>query len=424
MDTCIRYSVRLAVVFGLAASSSLYAQSDPGIRGGAPGGGGPLPGLSAEETGLFGLFREVFQEIEDVAAGLGPRFNLDSCAGCHSQPAIGGSSPAVNPEVTRATANGASNGIPSFLSQTGPVREARRIRAPNGQRDGNVVPLFTITGRADSQGCIIAQPDFTQLHNFSFRIPTPTFGLGLVEAIPEQVLRGNLARESFRKAVFGISGRFNTDSKTGAVTRFGWKAQVATLLSFAAQAYNVEMGVTSDLFPIPGETACAISTAVEDQADPVTGDPSDVVKFAEFMRRLDQPKPAPDTPSIVQGRALFDNVGCALCHTPALSTGRAAPPALASRRVNLFSDLALHSMGDGLADRVVQGVASGEEFRTAPLWGLGQRVFFLHDGRTSNLLEAIKAHASRDSEANRSVAAFEALKREQKQDLLNFLRSL
>ena len=81
-------------------------------------------------------------------------------------------------------------------------------------------------------------------------------------------------------------------------------------------------------------------------------------------------------------------------------------------------------MGDGLADHVAQGAASGDEFRTAPLWGLGQRVFFLHDGRTANLLEAIKAHASRDSEANKSVNAFEFLKREQKQDVLNFLRSL
>ena len=121
---------------------------------------------------------------------------------------------------------------------------------------------------------------------------------------------------------------------------------------------------------------------------------------------------------------LFSMIGCAYCHTPSLQTGRYASEALSNKSVNLYSDLLLHNMGSGLADDIQQGVASGFEFRTAPLWGLGQRIFFLHDGRTKDLLEAIRAHSSSGSEANRVVGIFSGLAEGQKQDILNFLRSL
>ena len=133
---------------------------------------------------------------------------------------------------------------------------------------------------------------------------------------------------------------------------------------------------------------------------------------------------------IGRGRSLFTSIGCALCHTPALRTGASTVSALSSQTANLFSDLLLHRMGPGLADDVVQGDAGPDEFRTAPLWGLGQRLFFLHDGRTSDLIEAIQAHASPGtgrfaaSEANGVIARFRALRETDTQDLLNFLRSL
>jgi CxxC motif-containing protein (DUF1111 family) len=420
---CNRSRARGAFVAAFCCLFSLaHAQTDPGVRAGAPGAGGPLPGLSAEETGKFEQFREVFQDLESVAEGFGPRFNLDSCGGCHTQPAIGGSSPAANPQHAAAVRAGAQNTLPAFLPLIGPVREARRLRNVAGRR-GSVVQLFTITGRSDSLGCMIAQPDFSNPNNFSFRIPTPLFGLGLVEAIPVRALFRNLRRDALRKAAFGIHGRLNTDA-SGAVTRFGWKAQVKTLLVFSAEAYNVEMGVTSELFPDQGETGCGVPAEFEDQPDPATGQPADIEKFTQFTRLLDQPSPALPTPSTQNGRSLFDHAGCSLCHTPSLTTGQSTTPALSAREVNLFSDLALHSMGRGLADRVGQGNAGGQEFRTAPLWGLGQRIFFLHDGRTSNLLEAIQAHASPGAEANASIAVFNRLQPEQKQDLLNFLRSL
>jgi CxxC motif-containing protein (DUF1111 family) len=121
---------------------------------------------------------------------------------------------------------------------------------------------------------------------------------------------------------------------------------------------------------------------------------------------------------------VFESTGCALCHTPTLRTGNSTVVALRNQPANLFSDLLVHDMGDGLADGISQGQAGPREFRTSPLWGLGQRIFFLHDGRTSDLLEAIQQHRSDGSEANAVVRRFNELRESQKQDLLNFLRSL
>jgi CxxC motif-containing protein (DUF1111 family) len=164
-----------------------------------------------------------------------------------------------------------------------------------------------------------------------------------------------------------------------------------------------------------------------DAASPVTA-MSSIERFAHFMRFLAPPTPSPDTPggatSIAAGRAIFNAVGCAFCHTPSFTTGNSAIAALRHKPVNLYSDLLVHDMGVGLADGVSQGQAGPREFRSAPLWGLGQRLFFLHDGRASNLISAIRSHASSGSEANLSVGGYLLLSEGQKQHLLNFLRSL
>src|SRR5438132_5693023 len=162
---------------------------------------------------------------------------------------------------------------------------------------------------------------------------------------------------------------------------------------------------------------------------------SDTALFNVFMQFLDQPTPSTTSPggatSIANGRKLFSAVGCAICHTPSLTTQPSKLTAgLGNATANLFSDIEIHHMGVGLADNVSQGGAGGDQFRTAPLWGLGQRIFFLHDGRTTDLLAAIRAHRSagttqfRASEANAVVDRFNALPEPAKQDLLNFLRSL
>src|SRR5262249_47007925 len=154
--------------------------------------------LSSQQNKIFTDALDIFQEVDSVTgtiagteAGLGPRFNLDSCSGCHAQPAIGGSSPATNPQVAMATKAGATNTVPEFITSTGPIREARfKFANPptNTIRDGGVHALFTITGRTDAVGCTIAQPDFATAaaqNNLIFRIPTPTFGAGLIEGIPD-----------------------------------------------------------------------------------------------------------------------------------------------------------------------------------------------------------------------------------------------
>ena len=186
---------------------------------------------------------------------------------------------------------------------------------------------------------------------------------------------------------------------------------------------------------------------------------SDISAFRGFMRFLDQPTPVTSfgnvsAASLQNGRTLFSSTGCALCHTPSLTTGSSGTAALSNKQANLFSDLALHHMGSTLADGIKQGAAGPDEFRTAPLWGIGQRIFFLHDGRTSDLLQAILAHQSDGgdcvttadaetfvlessgfqaaasatffcgSEANGVITNFNRLSTSQKQDILNFLRSL
>jgi len=449
-----------------AIGHAARAPVDPGVRGGPAGAGGPLQSLTVDETAFFqdGLTR--FVTIESASGpqnnGLGPRFNSQSCLSCHAQPNVGGSSPASNPLIGVASFKGAKNVIPWFITAQGPVREARFKRSPDGTDDGSVHNLFVITGRSDAGGCNIAQPNFLPAGNaltaqngnpnIVFRIPTPMFGAGLIEAIPDSAILANMTADARPKKQMGIfghpnahqSGNVNRSANDGTITRFGWKAQNKSLLMFAGEAYNVEMGVTNQLFPQEREEApdCVLNATPEDTSSFTTAAPansgqnvtalSDIEAFADFMRMLAPPTPAPDTPSTKRGRDAFIGVGCALCHTPSFTTGRAAASgsstkpsaALSNQPVNLWSDLLVHHMGRDLADGITQGGAGPDEFRTAPLWGLGQRIFFLHDGRTTDLLKAIEAHRSRDSEANRIIDQFDRLGREQQQDIVNFLRGL
>jgi len=444
------------MVFPLAFVFVVQGQNtarDPGPRTGPPGAGNFIAGLTSPQQAYFADGQTRFQQVESVQNGtnngLGPTFNSNSCSSCHAQPAFGGTSPSVNPQIAVANLAGASNSIPPFITLNGPVREARFKQATdaNGRLtntpDGGVHGLFTIQGRSDAASCQLAQPNFERMvneNNISFRIPTPVFGEGLIESITEDTILANQAAENSVSRFFGISGTPNRSGNDGSITRFGWKAQNKSLLMFAGEAYNVEMGITNELFPdergyppTPLPAGCLMNPIPEDAtnfdvASTVAG-PSDIVAFANFMRFLDQPAPSCTgtscSQSIQNGRNLFINVAkCAVCHTPSLTTGNYYVSALSKVQANLFSDLLLHHMGSGLADGVSQGAAGPDQFRSAPLWGLGQRLFFLHDGRTSDLLQAIEDHASPGSEANAVVRNFNGLTESQKQDLLNFLRSL
>jgi CxxC motif-containing protein (DUF1111 family) len=437
--------------FGQAANrDSERSAKDPGVRGGAPGAGGHLPGLSAGEIAFFETGKEDFAEAEGVGDGLGPRFNLDGCGGCHAHPATGGTSPPINPQVAIARAFGARNVVPSFIRPNGPIREARFKKNPDGSADGGVHALFVISGRVDStgdaRGCNAVQEEFEKQvrdRNVVFRIPTPLFGAGLIETIKDSTLVANLAANSHAKSQLGISGRLNRNGNDGTVSRFGWKAQNQSLLLFSGEAYNVEMGITNELFQSERDEnpTCQFAKVPNDTqlADTAAGFPAliqAIGNFANFQRFLDQPKPVASfagasAASIARGRERFNEIGCALCHTPSLTTSAVATvAALSNKTANLYSDLALHNMGPGLADEISQGGARGDEFRTAPLWGLGQRIFLLHDGRTDNLVTAIHEHRSAGnnkfgpSEANKVVDNFDDLGNSSKQDLLNFLRSL
>src|SRR6266849_9935791 len=175
-----------------AATSTSVTARDPGVRGGPAGAGGPINGLTRRQSVFFTDGKADFEEVEAVAAGLGPRMNLDSCAGCHAQPATGATSPFVNPQVAFASTDGGTDRVPFFMKLNGPVREARFKFNPDGTRDGGVHNTATITGRM--AGCSLAQPDFaTQAanNNLIFRIPTPVFGAGLIEQIPDSVILAN-----------------------------------------------------------------------------------------------------------------------------------------------------------------------------------------------------------------------------------------
>ncbi len=458
-------AVILLVSGWTAGVPTASAATDPGVRGGNPGVGTAVPGLSADQATLFASGAASFAEVEGIGDGLGPRFNLDSCVGCHSQPAPGGSAPAVNPQVALATAFGTRNKVPAFLSVNGPVREAHFKFGANGARDGGVHALFVTSGRIDTTGsaadCTITQDDFDGQFargNVGLRIPTPTYGAGLIESIPDTHLIANLAANASRKGNLGISGHLNHVGNDGTVSRYGWKAQNVSLVVFSGEAYNVEMGISNEIFENEREQNAACQQApipndVTGKTGISTADLtlSDVEKFALFMRFLGPPIPSATTPggaaSIARGARQFDNIGCALCHSQTLLTGNTSVKAMANQKVALYSDLALHRMGPKLADNILQGAAAGDEFRTAPLWGLGQRIFFLHDGRTSDLLQAIQAHAGGGrfannsssssfgpssfgpssfgpSEANEVVGNFNDLSDTAQQDVLNFLRSL
>ncbi len=443
-----RTRVSIAAVALSIVSTAAMAQTDPGPRGGAANAGGSIASLTVKESKFFSAGQDAFTEIASVTgsvsgteAGLGPRFNMTSCAGCHAHPAVGGSSPVDNPQVNVAAADQValvtSLGI---ISAKGPIREVRFTD------DGGVHDLFTIAGLPGAPvACNIAQPDFTSARAagmMRFRIPTPVFGAGLIEAIEDATIAAN---ESATKP-FGIGGKANRNGNDGTITRFGWKAQNKSLVIFSGEAYNVEQGITNELFPdergergVQDPVAChQVVASPQDTVNYEMTQPQAIVddasNFANFMRFLSPPVQVSSYGSVTSaqitaGAAAFNKAGCAACHMKSMTTGNHATAALRFKTVTLFSDLLLHDVGTG--DDIPQGLATGAQFRTTPLWGVGQRLFFLHDGSANNLIDAIAAHRN---EADRVIKNFNGvsvgddapfnLTTVERQNLLYFLRSL
>jgi CxxC motif-containing protein (DUF1111 family) len=458
-------SVLLALLF---VAGVVSAQTDPGVQSASRGTGATIINPSNDPNGFTAFFNDGlnrFQEVETVSnsanTGLGPRFNSNQCSSCHAQPAVGGSGAAVNPQFLLVSSSVApDDSMPSFITANGPTLEARapfflnrsgeaNTNAPNG----GVEDLFTVTGRSDAGNCNVSQPNFAAYlaaNDLIFRIPTPVFGAGLIENLDDSTLLANQAKNLANN--LGIGGSFNRSGNDGTITRFGWKAQNKSLHVFAGEAYNVEMGVSNELFPqdrpLPEEEqtkglppSCLNLTGTgypEDTSNPTQTTNAavldDVSAFANFMRFLAPPPPGAvmlngtqvPASSISTGSALFSSIGCATCHNPSPGVTQVSNfvPALSNVQVNAFSDIEIHNMGGRLADNVSQGSAGGDQFRTAPLWGLGQRIFLLHDGRTTNLMTAIEDHASKGSEATNVINNFNKLNSTQQQELLDFLRSL
>src|ERR1051325_3590529 len=357
--TFVSSSAVASILIGALVSAPSYADfvaKDPGVRGGAAGAGG-FVALAGGDLQLANDSREAFEETEGLGDGLGPRFNAEGCAQCHAFPASGGTSPATNPQVAVATRNGAKNTVPSFITATGPVREARFVKKADGTNDGGVHDLFVISGRSDpagpnndlpatsAAGCTITQENFAQQvsnNNVIFRIPTPTFGLGLVEAITDATISKNIADNNAQRVQFGIFGRVNhvsgdgnNNGNDGTIARFGWKAQNKSGMLFSGEANNVEMGISNELFQTEREEDpnCQFKTVPNDHTNTdsigTTELLSDVEQFSFFMRVLAPPTPvtsysgangAVSSPSINNGRQRFIDVGCDLCHTPTLKS--------------------------------------------------------------------------------------------------------
>jgi CxxC motif-containing protein (DUF1111 family) len=364
--------------------------------------GAPLPGISSRELELFRMGRTDFMEVESAEDGLGPLFNGLSCAQCHSIPAVGGTGTILE---LRA----------GYKDETG------TFRAPPG---GTLMHLFSIPPH-DCQVSV-----YEEANVIAPRVSIPLFGAGLIEAIPDATLL-SLADPEDRDGD-GIRGRaaIVVDLATGnkRVGRFGWKAQHATLLAFASDAYVNEMGITNDLFPkedlgnISAERAksvgCQPSPAPEDLRDRRTG-LRGIDNFENFLRLLAPPSRGEITDAAQRGERLFNDIGCASCHRPELETGPSENHVFNRRSVALFSDLLLHDIGTG--DGIEQASAGGTEIRTPSLWGLRFRRPFLHDGSAATMESAIGRHRG---EAAIVTDRFLHMPSEQQRELLAFLKSL
>jgi CxxC motif-containing protein (DUF1111 family) len=339
------------------------------------------------------------------ARGLGPLFNATSCLTCHNTPSPGGMG--VNGLATVLRVGRLSpTGFGPLLGQGGPLVRAHSV-AELGQ------PCGLALG-------IPAGVNLTSIRN-----TPPLFGLGLIDALPDAViLAGAVPRGD------GVHGRAHlvraTQGRTR-VGRFGWKADTATLLQFVADAFRNELGLTNplaptDLLPVASDRTprCA------GDADTPEDDGTTMVAVTAYLASLPPLSPLASLPA---GAEIFTAIGCAACHTPRLPLGE--------RQVPLYSDLLLHNLGPDLDDKVIQGQATGVDWRTTPLWGLGTRPRLLHDGRAHTLTAAILAHGGEGAPLNwrpsahavagnaaSAVRQFRALSNSERDTLLAFLRSL
>lgn len=363
--------------------------------------GRPLPGLSADLLARFEQGRQAFLQPRRPRDGLGPVFNDDACAKCHGDGAVGGAGLRTVTRFGRLT-QGRFDPMTEF---GGMVQQNRGIGVFNGVNFvGEVVP---------PQATIVAR-----------RRTTPTFGLGLVEAIPDASLQALASQQaSTNPAIAGrVSLLLDLVSGTPRVGRFGWKAQHATLFTFTGDALVNEMGITTPLFP---QENCPQGNCSLLRANPASSNPNEqtngvIERMRDFMAMLAPPPRGPIGTNERAGREIFIQIGCADCHTPSQRTGPHPVPALNLVGFEPYSDFLLHDMGP-LGDGITQGLAGPRDIKTPPLWGLRFQRSFLHDGRAANITNAVVMH---DGQGLAVRGRFNQLTATQRAQLLAFLNSL
>jgi CxxC motif-containing protein (DUF1111 family) len=369
----------------------------------------PIEGLSLEQLGIFARGDQAFGTVFSFETGLGPIFNQASCDRCHV--ADGRGHPSTN--LKRFGLNLAS-GFDPLLEFGGPQLQDRSMPG---------YPAETIPAHANT---------------ISERGGPIVVGLGLIEAIPDSAILRFV--DDLDEDHDGISGKPNfveASSFLGLspgpysgkyLGRFGRKAGTINLLQQTVMAYQQDIGITSDFLPVENHNPAAGGAGGDPAPDPELA-ASVVHDVVFYLQTLRPPlRRNADDPDVKQGEELFSAIACASCHIPALKTGPHTIAALSFKDVRLYSDLSLHDMGPDLADNFVEGEATGTEWRTTPLWGLGivesvlgGTPFYLHDGRTSDLREVIAYHRG---EADASRVAFQELSSTDQEKLIRFLKSL
>jgi CxxC motif-containing protein (DUF1111 family) len=375
--------------------------------------GDPLPGLGAHELDLFQQGKSHFMDDEGVADGLGPVFNEASCVACHLGPgsAVGGSNGRLETRFGKANADGTFDPL---AAKGGSLLQDHAIGIQIGQTPPDPNSSFDFLAESiPPEANVVAR-----------RRTTPLFGLGLVDAVPDAEIRAIAAAQRlFTPSVAGTVAVVQ-DLTTGkpAVGKFGWKNGNPTLLQFSADAYLNEMGITSPLFPKENcpQGDCSMLGQYNPRPDLNDADGADVLHFANFMAFLAPPPRGARSLSTYRGEAVFDAIGCAVCHVPSLVTGRNAVAALDRKIFHPYSDFLLHDMGS-LGDGIAQGAAGPRQMRTAPLWGLRTSNALLHDGRAATPADAIQAH---DGQGRAARNHFARLDRAGRAALLAFLQSL
>jgi CxxC motif-containing protein (DUF1111 family) len=349
----------------------------------------------------FAANKATFEGVEDLADGLGPCYNDTSCVACHQSPDTGAAS------QTSEFRAGHLDGVGNFVD------------APGGSLINDRAIASAIQERISTAETVT-----------TLRMSLSTLGDGFVECIDSNVLIANVnAQPSGQRGTLFSVPVFEAGNapRTG---RFGWKNQQASLLSFAADAYLNEMGITSRLLPTENSSNGNSVAAFDGVADPEDTE-NDIDAFAAFMRGLRAPGRGPITAQVTTGDSLFTQIGCAVCHTRSFTTAPpgtsinggafTVPAALGNKIIHPFSDFALHDVGTG--DGIVQngGQGSARKMRTAPLWGVRARIRLMHDGSARTVNDAILAHFG---QANPSVNNYINLSAANKQALIAFVLSL